>query len=54
MASPTATRPWRTITIGAIRQPSLSSIGTAAFSTGAACDCTARAESPSAITNTTS
>ena len=54
MASPMATRPWRTMTSGAIRQPSLSSAGTTALRTGAACDCTARADSPSAMTNTTS
>src|SRR5216684_447118 len=53
-ASPTATRPWRTTTNGAIRQPSARSSGNTPARTGRAWVCTARADRPSAMTNTTS
>ena len=54
MASPIATRPWRTTTSGAMRQPSARSAGSTPASCGCAWVCTARADSPSATTNTTS
>src|SRR6516162_1790353 len=52
ISSPIATRPWRTTTSGAMRQPA--SRGSAASSSGRACAATARADKPSAITKTTS
>ena len=49
MASPIATRPWRTTTSGAIRQPLARSASITRARTGRACACTARADRPSAI-----
>ena len=54
MASPSATRPWRATTSGAMRKLSFRSAGTTSRSTGAACACTARADRPSATTKATS
>ena len=53
-ASPMATRPKRTTTSGAMRQFSARSAVIVMARTGAAWSATARADNPSATTNTTS